>query len=304
MSKKSCTVIYNPITSGFKLKNLDKVCLVLDKCYDVEPKKSEYSGHAEELTKYANQTSDLVISFGGDGTFGELISGIYNESQKALISHIPIGTANDLKRNFGLSKDPEKSAELIMTGQEQKLDIFTINGIPFSYVSAFGYFANVPCNTSPDLKKRLKYLAYLAVGVDEYRRKKPITYDMTVESESKLFDEKAIVSTFTNSTGFGGMSLFSDATLDDGKFEVTFVREMSKLDMLKIAKDIISGKFNLNNYPEFINHFKAELLNIKFNDVMPEDPIDLDGDAKNVFDNQNILRLRRGKVIKMQLPKR
>ena len=100
------------------------------------------------------------------------------------------------------------------------------------------------------------------------------------------------------------MSLFPDASLDDGKIEVSFIRNMSKLDMVKIAKDIVSGKFDLRNYPDFINHFSAEFLNITFNEDSPTDPIDLDGDPCSVLnDDSNVYRIRRGKVLKMQLPK-
>lgn len=308
MEKKSCSIIYNPVTSGFNEDRLDKVCRVLDGKYDVDKRKSEAPGHAIELAKRSNLDSDLVISYGGDGTFGELIEGVYDQEQQALISHIPIGTANDLRRNFGLHKNPIRSAEKIRDGEEQKLDIFTINNIPFSYVAAFGYLANVPCNTPTELKKWFKYAAYLLVGIEEYRTKKPYEYDMTLTCNGKTFDEKAIVATFTNSTGFGGMNLFTDVELDDNMFEVTLVRNMDKGKMFKIAYDIVSDAFNhkfkLTNYPDLVSHFKTDELTIKFNNNEPAGFIDLDGDPKVVSTNDGIYRLKRGKTIKMQLPRR
>ena len=70
MEKKNCSIIYNPVTSGFKQKKLDEVCHVLNKKYEVETRKSEVPGHVVELARQSNLDSDLVISYGGDGTFG------------------------------------------------------------------------------------------------------------------------------------------------------------------------------------------------------------------------------------------
>lgn len=308
MEKKNCSIIYNPVTSGFKQKKLDEVCHVLDKKYEVEARKSEAPGHAVDLARQSNLDSDLVVSYGGDGTFGELIEGVYDEEQHALISHIPIGTANDLRRNFGLQKNPVKSAELIRDGEPQRLDIFTINDIPFSYVAAFGYLANVPCNTPTKLKKYLKYAAYLVKALEEFKNKKPYEYDMTLTSEGNTFAEKAIVGTFTNSTGFGGMNLFTDVSLDDDKFEVTFVKNMNKARMPRIALDIFSDpithNFDLRNYPDVITHFQTSDLTIKFNNGEPEGFIDLDGDPKVVSTGDGVYRLKKGRSINMQLPRR
>ena len=305
MEKEKCTLIYNPVSSGFNNKTLDKVLKKLDEKYEINAKKSEYAFHAIDIATEVSDESDLIVSYGGDGTFGEIIQGTYNTDTKARLSHIPIGTANDLRKNFNLSKNPVKTASLIMDGQDKKLDVFTINDVPFSYVSAFGYFANVPCKTTSELKKRLKYLAYLIVGLEEFKNSKPIVYDMTVTHDGETFNEQAIVGTFTNSKGFGGMNLFNNVSLDDGCFEATFVRNMEKKDMLLLAKDIVLKKFDLHNYPELINHFSAEEINIVFNNFAPDDPIDLDGDFARVLTkkDKNSYTIKKGKTINVRFPK-
>lgn len=302
MEKQNCRIIYNPVTSGFSEENLDKVCFELDKKYEVEKAKSEYKGHAIEIAKKSNEDSNLTISYGGDGTFGELIKGIYDEEQKTIISHIPIGTANDLQKNFGLSKDPAKSAALIRDGKVINYDIFTINGVPFSYVGAFGYFANVPCETPTELKKKYKYLAYLLVTLKEFKEKKPIKYDMSIFDGEKYMNEEAIVAAFSNSSGFGGMNLFKDAYLDDGKFEVSIVKDIPKLKMPKLAYEALSGKLDLQKYPQYFKHFSVSELAIKFNNGEPEGYIDLDGDPAYVSNHDDVYKLKLGKKVKLQIP--
>lgn len=302
MEKQNCRVIYNPVTSGFSEKKLDEVCYELDKKYEVEKAKSEYKGHAIEISRKSNQDSDLTISYGGDGTFGELITGIYNDEQKTIISHIPIGTANDLQKNFGLVKDPAKSAALIRDGKVIDYDIFTINGVPFSYVGAFGYFANVPCNTPTELKKKYKYLAYLLVALKEFKEQKPIKYDMTLFDGQNILQEEAIIAAFSNSTGFGGMDLFNGACIDDGKFEVTLIKDVPKLKMPKIAFEALTGRLDMNKYTEYFNHFNTSELTIKFNNGEPKGYIDLDGDPAYVSNKNDVYKLKLGKKIKLQIP--
>ena len=131
---------------------------------------------------------------------------------------------------------------------------------------------------------------------------------MTLTSDGNTFNEKAIIGTFTNSTGFGGMNLFTDVSLDDDKFEVTFIKNMNKARMPKIALDIFSDpithSFDLRNYPDVIKHFQTSDLTIKFNNREPEEFIDLDGDPMNVSTNDGVYRLKKGRSINMQLPRR
>lgn len=290
MAKEICSVLYNPVATGFSQKKLDKVCFELANNYSVYKMESTKQGAVVELAKEANLESDLIVSCGGDGTFGEVIKGILDGNQHATISHISMGTANDVKNILGLTKNPIKNAQLIANGVDKNLDIFSLNGEPFSYVAAFGYLANVPCNTNSELKKHLKYLAYLIQAFKEYRNETPIEYDMSfLDGEGLRHTEKAIIATFTNSLGFGGMPLFNNVSLDDGKFEVTLIKNLDKVKMLKvvldIAGDLLHHNVNLEKYPEIISHFKTSSLDLRFlgSNVL-KNPIDVDGDPKCCLD--------------------
>lgn len=290
MSKQTCSVIYNPKATKFSKSKLDKICKELSCTYQVWEMESTAPGKTIELTKEANSFSDLIISCGGDGTFGEVIKGMLEVDQRATISHNSMGTANDIRNMFGLTKNPVKNAKLIVNGVDKKLDIFTLNGEPFSYVAAFGYLANVPCNTSTELKKYLKYLAYLIQAVKEYKNEDPIEYDMCfVDGEGYKHTESAIVATFTNSFGFGGMPLFKDVNLDDGMFEVTLIKNLDKLNMLKVVGDIalslLCHNVDLQKYPDLITHFKTSSLDLRFlGDKLPNNPLDVDGDPRYCYD--------------------
>ncbi|MBQ9833840.1 MAG: hypothetical protein IJO33_01455 [Bacilli bacterium] len=315
MSKKTCAVIYNPKATKFSKNKLSKICLELSKTYSVWEMESTAPGKTIDLTKEANNNSDLIVSCGGDGTFGEVIKGMLEVEQKAIISHNSMGTANDVRNMLGLTKNPVKNAKLIANGVDKNLDIFTLNGEPFSYVAAFGYLANVPCNTSSELKKRLKYLAYLIQAVKEYKNENPIEYDMCfIDGDGGMHTESAIIATFTNSLGFGGMPLFKDVSLDDGMFEVTFIKNLKKLDMLKVVADIGMGLLrkdvDLQKYPNLITHFKTSSLDLRFlGENVLNNPLDVDGDPRYCFDGlskdkakiRNI-KIERAGQVKIRVP--
>ncbi|MBQ4583309.1 MAG: hypothetical protein IJA94_00180 [Bacilli bacterium] len=316
MSKKTCTVIYNPKATKFSRKKLDKICIELTNKYEVWEMESTAPGKTIELAKEANDFSDLIVSCGGDGTFGEVVKGMLEIEQKATISHNSMGTANDVRNMLGLTKNPIKNAKLIANGIDKNLDIFTLNGEPFSYVAAFGYLANVPCNTSSELKKHLKYLAYLIQAIKEYKNENPEEYSMSfIDGDGCLHTEKAIIATFTNSLGFGGMPLFKNVSLDDGKFEVTLIKNLRKIDMLKVVADVgislLCHNVDLQKYPDLITHFKTSSLDLRFlGDNVPKNPFDIDGDPRYCYDElskdkdkiRNI-KIEQAGQVKIRVPK-
>ena len=64
-------VLYNPKASGMNAEVLEKVRKELQIVGEVTLKESTYKGHIIDLSKESNETSDWIITLGGDGTFGE-----------------------------------------------------------------------------------------------------------------------------------------------------------------------------------------------------------------------------------------
>ncbi len=303
MMKKNCSIIYNPATASFNEKVLNQTVGVFSQEYNVNKKRSEYAGHVLSLVKEANEESDLVVTYGGDGTFGEAVTGIYNEEQKALLSHIPAGTTNDLKRNFKLSSSAAKSAELILNGEEQEIDIFTLNNVAFAYVGAFGLLANAPCNTSAKLKAKIGHLAYLITGGKEFFSTPPV-YNITCQANGLEWQMDCLTGIITNSIGFGGMKLLRDIDLNDGLIEVSLIRNISRKEMLMIGRDIILKRFDINNYKQQIVHLKTNHAKITFNNQIPADGFDLDGENLDVLRNNQQFDVTLGRKLKLLLPKR
>ena len=115
--------------------------------YSVDIMFTKYAGHAKKIIADLPETIDLVISLGGDGTFNEVVTGNLKRKKKLLLTHIPLGTTNDLGATFGMGKNPVNNLKMILEGTVKDLDICTINDEPFVYVAGLGKFTDVAYDT-------------------------------------------------------------------------------------------------------------------------------------------------------------
>ena len=110
---KKCVVVINP-TSGHGLNDrlASRIEEVLKEFkYKPDVHITEYAGHTEEIVEYAD--CDLLISVGGDGTFYEAMNGNFRRKKQLLLSHIPVGTTNDIGHMYGLTHDIVTNLKLI-----------------------------------------------------------------------------------------------------------------------------------------------------------------------------------------------
>ena len=103
---KKCLIIYNPHSGKKQIKKyLPEIEQILNKKdYEVEIIATKYKGHATEILETAPNV-DLVMSFGGDGTFNEVMAGNIKRKEQLLLTHIPVGTTNDIGAMLGYTKN-------------------------------------------------------------------------------------------------------------------------------------------------------------------------------------------------------
>lgn len=258
---KKCTLIINP-NSGRRRKiiNTKKIVDIFSKYnYNVDIVFTEYRGHAKEIAKVVN--SDLVISVGGDGTFNEVMTGNFEREKRVLISHIPLGTANDIGAMYGYGISLYKNIELLLSGSVKGIDICTINGKPFTYVAALGKFTNVSYDTPRMLKKKFGYLAYLIEGLKEIKR--PATkYDVEYEINGVKEEMKSTFILISNANRIAGINNFyHNIKLDDDNFEVLFC---SLKDEREVIKSLTHMKNKDITTAEGFKFYKTNNLKLKF----------------------------------------
>ena len=230
---KKCTVIYNP-HSGKRLNlDLERLNNILKSYgYTTEFKLSKYKGYVTEVMQKIDKT-DLVISIGGDGTFNEIMTGNLKRDERLLVSHLPVGTTNDIGNMFGYEKDIYKNLELLLDGKVKNIDICTINSKPFVYVAGFGKFMNISYDVKRDLKKRFGYLAYLVEGIKEFFHKTKL-YELSYTIDNETYHGLFSFMIVSNANRIAGINEFyKDVKLDDNKFEVLVSNFTRKKDLVK-----------------------------------------------------------------------
>jgi YegS/Rv2252/BmrU family lipid kinase len=231
---KKCLIIYNPHSGRHELKKyLPEIAQLLNKKdYEVEIIATKYKGHATELV--ANTSSvDLVMSFGGDGTFNEVMTGNFQRKEKLLLTHIPVGTTNDIGSMLGYTKNILENVKLSLNGVIKEFDIGLINNHPFVYVAGFGKYTNISYETPRTLKQKIGQLAYIKEAIAAFFSKTKL-YDITYEIDGNKYRGLFSLILISNANHIAGIkNVYKDVKLDDNLLEVVFCTIKKRKDILR-----------------------------------------------------------------------
>ena len=231
---KKCIIIYNT-NSGRKEveKYLPGIKKIIESKYDeVFFKKTKYKGHAIKIVEKLPNV-DLVMSFGGDGTFNEVMTGNLKRKNPLLLTHIPVGTTNDIGAMLGYTKDILSNVNLSLNGRIKDFDIGLINKHPFIYVAGFGKYTNISYDTPRTLKKKIGHLAYLKGAFQTFFQKTKL-YDVSYEVNGEKYRGLFSFIIISNANHIAGVkNIYKDVLLDDNKFEVVLCTISKKKDILK-----------------------------------------------------------------------
>ena len=259
---KKCVLVYNPNSGKGKVKKYlsDIISIIRDKGYDIDVFCSKYKGHTIEIVRDINK-ADLVMSFGGDGTFNEAMRGNMLRKNRLVLAHIPVGTTNDVGAMFGYGKNILRNVLMTLDGEVKDVDICMINNTPFIYVAGFGKYMDISYGTSHDLKKKLGYFAYIKEGVGVFFSKVKM-YDIGYNIDEKEYRglfSLILISSANHIAGFS--NVYNDVKLDDNKFEVVFCNIKSKREIFKSLYFLT--KYDASRVPGFY-FYRTNDLKIKF----------------------------------------
>lgn len=296
---KKCVLIINP-NSGKVLEHdyLYEYQEILHK-YDYETRIyfTSYAKHATEIILNLEDV-DLVISLGGDGTFNEVVNGNLKRKHRLLLTHIPIGTTNDIGTMFGYGKDPIDNLQLALTGVVKDIDICTINDKSFVYVAGFGKFMNVPYETPRDLKSRYGHLAYLVEGAKNFVIPTHL-YELTYKIDNKEYSGEYSFMLISNANRIAGINNFyRNVKLDDNKFEVILCNLTKKSDIVRSLYYFATSNIQAAKGFEF---HKLSELEIKFKEP-PVNAWCIDGERLD--DVTNTYRIKMVNNFEILMPKK
>jgi YegS/Rv2252/BmrU family lipid kinase len=164
-------VVFNPTAGRRRTHLLWRVLDVLvENGVHVDLARTRRRGHATELASEAvHAGAGLVVAAGGDGTVAEVVAGLLGSS--ARLGIIPLGTANVLAHELGLSVQPRAVAAALAFGRTRPLWpglAITESGTRlFVQMLGAGLDAQVVHGLQPPLKRLLGRAAYVLQTLGE-----------------------------------------------------------------------------------------------------------------------------------------
>lgn len=214
-----------------KTKLSDILNIFTEKGYEVTAYPTQYAGEAVLRIEALEDGYELVVCSGGDGTLDEVVTGMMRrpEEKRIPIGYIPAGSTNDFAKSLGLPQKMEDAAARIMAGKRFPCDIGAFNQDYFVYIAAFGIFTDVSYQTDQQMKNVLGHMAYILEGMK--RLTNIVSYKMKLRWEDREVEDDFLFGMVTNSRSVGGFKsiIGTEVVLDDGVFEVTFIKRPKNL---------------------------------------------------------------------------
>ncbi|MCZ2126240.1 MAG: diacylglycerol kinase family lipid kinase [Anaerolineales bacterium] len=245
-------LLYNPAAGRHSLRRyLRGIVSVLQEAdWRVDVAETLSGTHATQTAHQAAQEKyDAVFAIGGDGTVGQVASGlIHSETALAVL---PAGTTNVWALEQGQQpfswRRPNalrESAKALARVAPQAVDVGDCNGVPFLLWAGIGLDARAIRRIEPR-PRFFKYLAvphFFAATVLEASLWHGL--DLRIHIEGELVEGHVLVALASNIRHYvGGMSLISpNAFLDDGEMELWLLSGDSLADALRHFYELISGK--------------------------------------------------------------
>jgi len=197
-------VIFNPVAGGSKRRRLRRT---LDRLRalgcKLDLRETRAPGDAERFAAAACPTAhDAVIAAGGDGTINEVVNGLVAGpgGDRLPLGIIPLGTANVLALEMGLSLTPAAVARAIVEGRRRSVALAEAGGRHVLLMAGAGIDAHVVENVNAALKRRTGKLAYVAETLKQALKYRFPTVELTVDGARR----QAATAVVCNGRLYGG----------------------------------------------------------------------------------------------------
>ena len=188
VSDRTPVVVFNPAAGRRRRRRLEATLAALDSAgYAYRLEQTGGPGHAAEIARSARaKGAATVIVAGGDGTINEAIKGLVSpgaEGEPPALAIIPLGTANVLANEIGLSTDPRQVAGAIAAGRVKRVCLGEANGRVFTTMAGVGFDAQVVDGIDLAAKRRIGKGAYVLGAAGLLMRFAFPTYRITADGE-------------------------------------------------------------------------------------------------------------------------
>jgi len=264
-TKKRYLLIVNPEAgSGKTMKVLPQIENILrTKKIEYEFHFTQEPMHATELVKEIGNKFDVIVAIGGDGTINEVINGV--PDLKIPFGMIPIGTGNDFARSCSIPYNSiEEAIQILLNHDVKNIDVGEVNGRKFVNVLGMGFEGQVNWNARKIeyIKGAFRYILSIAYTLIAYKR---IPMKLTLDRKI-LNDDIYLVSVGNGWNVGGGLQLTPKAKLDDGVFDVCYVKEITRWRIITNFSKLLKGTL-----PELdeVEIYQAKHIKVESSEFIP-----------------------------------
>lgn len=268
MGSPKLLFIFNPKAGMGLIRNhlMDIVDIMVKAKFEVTIYCTQAKEDAKRKVMEDGSGYDRIVCCGGDGTLDEVVTGLREAQLQIPLGYIPAGSTNDFANSIGISSDMKKAAKIAVGKRGRYFDVGQFNDDTFVYIAAFGMFTEISYETPQELKNVLGHMAYILSAAKSLAAIP--NYQMHVESNGRLIDDRFIYGMVTNSTsvaGFKGMA-GRDVELSDGEFEVTLIKPPK--DAIELG-EIIAYLMGDKAKTKMVYSFKTDHVRITSEEEIP-----------------------------------
>jgi len=170
--------------------------------------------------------TDVIIA-GGDGTVSQVVGSLMDLDLNFGI--IPCGSGNGLALAAKISKQPDKTLEMIFAGKASLIDGFIVNGRFACMLCGLGFDAKVAHDFVEQPTRGLT--TYVRLALKNFFTVKP--YSFKIQLQHNKFETDAYFISVANSNQFGNnFTIAPKASLTDGLLDVVIITAQNKVGFI------------------------------------------------------------------------
>lgn len=234
--------------------------------YQTVGKKKKDARNLQDLIE--NYSPDKVVVAGGDGTCNAVGKILLNSG--IAMGIVPAGSANGMAKELGIPTRLRDALEVAINGRQKKIDVLSVNKKHISlHLSDIGLNAQIVERFEKGNLRGL--IGYGRHFLKELFLSKPLKFKMVID-QSVIY-KKAYMAVIANASKYGtGAVINPGGEIDDGYFELLFIRPYTLLQLAKMMISFFLRPFHSMNYMDVYRCKKVVVYNLD------KKPVQVDGE--------------------------
>ena len=249
---------YLKVTEQLEKLNLENAIVKYTGC------KGDATNIARDFVKNSNDFVN-IYSCGGDGTFNEVVNGIYDLDNCA-VAPVPIGSGNDFIRSFEVSKEDFLNIEKLLQGTTKSVDLIRCNDKICTNSVNIGFDCAVAKNVDifkkwPLITSSFAYKLSIVYCLISKRK-----HNFQIYADNSLLPMKSTYLLSVSAKGKyygGGIKCAPYADNMDGFIDFMFIDSVGILKFLSFLGSFVKGEHINDSTADFVYHNKFKEIEYK-----------------------------------------